>query len=415
MRQLPAERTLRHLLAHGEIDSDDIDRLAGVLHRFYRHAVTGDWVKTFGTPAIIETNCEENFQQTAEFVGQYIDGRAYAIIRAATRAFISQRQSVFQKRLSGDCIRDGHGDLRSEHIYYTTAGIQIIDCIEFNDRFRFGDTANDLAFLTMDLDKNEQGVMARRFIEAYVRKTRDHGLYAVLIFYKCYRAMVRVKVDCLRLRQGELNVRQRSRLENRIHRHLALAHHYALFFSRPIVWVLCGWIAAGKSTLALALSDALNLPVLNSDRIRKELFGRTPTGVGRVEFETGAYSPQATALTYRKMLQAALAELQKGGSVILDATFHSRAQREDLRRLAKDMHIQSIFVFCSCDEAQILERLRRRERETGVSDARIEHWPAFISRFEPLQEIPPGRLIHADTGQPIEWNLERILNRFAYV
>lgn len=61
---------------------------------------------------------------------------------------------MFEKRLKEAKIRDCHGDLRTDHIYFTDEGIQIIDCIEFNQRFRFSDITADLAFLSMDLDFN---------------------------------------------------------------------------------------------------------------------------------------------------------------------------------------------------------------------------------------------------------------------
>ena len=41
-------------------------------------------------------------------------------------------------------IRDCHGDLRSGHIYFEN-GIQIVDCIEFNERFRYGDITSTQA------------------------------------------------------------------------------------------------------------------------------------------------------------------------------------------------------------------------------------------------------------------------------
>ena len=49
-------------------------------------------------------------------------------------------------------ILDCHGDLRCEHVHFSGGEINIFDCIEFNERFRFIDVANDVAFLAMDLD-----------------------------------------------------------------------------------------------------------------------------------------------------------------------------------------------------------------------------------------------------------------------
>jgi hypothetical protein len=49
---------------------------------------------------------------------------------------LHRRKVLFKQRVTAGKIRDCHGDLRSGHIYLTD-GIQIIDFIEFNERFRY--------------------------------------------------------------------------------------------------------------------------------------------------------------------------------------------------------------------------------------------------------------------------------------
>lgn len=414
MRQLPEERTLHRMIERGQVDASAIDVLARVLERFYRRAARSETIDGFGAPAVISGNCEENFSQTLEFVGSYVDEGRFDSIAAATRSFIAHRADLFEKRRAARQIRDGHGDLRSGHIYFTDQGVQIIDCIEFNERFRYGDSANDLAFLSMDLDAHESAHTARLLIDAYVRHSSDLSLYAVLSFYKCYRAMVRVKVDCMRLRQGGLNTAEQEKLRQKVTRYTDLAYLYAMAFSRPKLWVVCGWIAAGKSTLAAGLSEALGLRVLSTDVIRREMFRKTGADTGQVAFETGAYTPQATALTYGNLLSLAQEELRRGRSVILDATFSRAKQRQELLRLAADWHVQPFFVFCSCDEAVIQKRLKAREGAEGVSQARIEHWQAFKRKFENLDDIPADRVMAVDTLKPAELVLASILNRYAY-
>jgi uncharacterized protein len=79
-------------------------------------------------------------------------------------------------------VRDCHGDLRLQHIYAfdepgtATHPLEIIDCIEFNERFRYGDVAAEVAFVTMELDAAGRSDLARAFVDAYVEKTRDTGL-----------------------------------------------------------------------------------------------------------------------------------------------------------------------------------------------------------------------------------------------
>ena len=72
--------------------------------------------------------------------------------------------------------------------------IYIYDCIEFNQRFRYCDVASDVAFLAMDLDYHNLPALSARFIDGFIRATRDEGLRDMLDFYKCYRAYVRGKI-----------------------------------------------------------------------------------------------------------------------------------------------------------------------------------------------------------------------------
>ena len=61
-------------------------------------------------------------------------------------------------------IRDGHGDLRLEHVYFERDVPIVIDAIEFNERFRIGDVAADVAFLAMELDARSHPELAESFL-----------------------------------------------------------------------------------------------------------------------------------------------------------------------------------------------------------------------------------------------------------
>jgi aminoglycoside phosphotransferase family enzyme len=75
----------------------------------------------------------------------------------------------------------------------------IDDCIEFNDRFRYGDVASEVAFLAMDLDRYQRADLSQSFVKAYVGFSHDQGVSRLLNFYKCYRAYVRGKVESFKL------------------------------------------------------------------------------------------------------------------------------------------------------------------------------------------------------------------------
>ena len=72
------------------------------------------------------------------------------------------------------------------------------------------------------------------------------------------------------------NFRQERRpnCARKLVRFVDLAYRYALQYARPGIWVVCGMIASGKSTVAEALADALQIKTLRSDVVRKKLFDR---------------------------------------------------------------------------------------------------------------------------------------------
>ncbi|MGD8725942.1 MAG: phosphotransferase, partial [Desulfobacterales bacterium] len=195
MRQLPGSLSMRNLMRRGRLDRDSINGLAHKLATFYQQDTCDKHINAFGSWQMIWANCEENFRQANPFVGDIIDERKFQIIRSATRAFMIRRNALFDRRVEKQRIRDCHGDLRTGHIYFSD-GIQIIDCIEFNDRFRYADVTSDLAFLAMDIDFEGHPETARQLINIYAKDTKDRELFVLLNFYKCYRALVRAKVSC---------------------------------------------------------------------------------------------------------------------------------------------------------------------------------------------------------------------------
>ncbi len=410
MRQLPTESSMAHGLRAGRVDQRIIEQLARILSDFYEAARCSQQINDTGSWDTVTSNCEENFAQTAEFAGSLIDRRMYQIIRAVSRAFLQRHRNLFERRLKENKIREGHGDLRIDHIYFTDDGIQIIDCIEFNRRFRCGDVASDLAFLAMDLDFHVNADISRALLEAYARYSGDREVFVVLDFYKCYRAFVRAKVNCLRIKQGQLSPEAQGGLRRQTRRLVDLAYGYAVQFTRPTLWVVCGLIASGKSTVAASLADALQIAVICSDVVRKKLFALQTSAPDATGFAEGIYREEATSLTYGKLLLLAQEELDHGRSVILDATFSRKHQRREVLRLGRDMDVNLLFVECRCPEAVIRERLRRRGA-AAVSDARLAHLEDFKKRYEAPEEIADGIKIRVNTATPLAETIETILAR----
>jgi aminoglycoside phosphotransferase family enzyme len=94
----------------------------------------------------IERRFERNLHELLASVEQRAEiGHVQALERFA-HAFIAGHARTFQMRADGGCVREGHGDLRAEHVLVDT-DVEIVDGVEFDAAMREIDVADDLAFL----------------------------------------------------------------------------------------------------------------------------------------------------------------------------------------------------------------------------------------------------------------------------
>jgi uncharacterized protein len=198
MKQLPAERMMDKLLPQNLVTEDMVARVAEKLAAFHHKAKTSPEISSYGKLEAIKINTDENFDQTEKYIDISIPSATFNQIKAYSDNFLKENKSLFDKRVKEGRIKDCHGDLHAAHVCITN-GICIYDCIEFNDRFRYGDVASEVAFLAMDLDRFQHTDLSRAFVDAYILMSGDKELRQLLNFYKCYRAYVRGKVSCFML------------------------------------------------------------------------------------------------------------------------------------------------------------------------------------------------------------------------
>lgn len=411
MIQLPEHRSMAALLSTGGFLPSDMELLARRLSDFYRKAGTGGYINTFGSLGTVWRNCEENFRQMERLSNDCFEIDLLGAIRGVTRAFLYRKRNLFNRRVKEGKIRDCHGDLRADHIYFD-GGIQIIDCIEFNERFRYSDIAADIAFLVMDLESRGHGELARKLLTSIVHRTEDADLYTLIDFYCCYRAVVRAKTAAFRATALAAGDPEEKAFHQQCRRYMDLAFGYARRFTRPTLWIVCGLPASGKSTVASALASALELSVFNSDVVRKELFGLTAGTPLVVPYGAAIYSREATALTYGQLLLKAQEEIRHGRPVILDATFSLRHQRREAARLAGDMDANIHIVECVAPEKILRKRLAERISRAGVSDAREEHLQQIRASRESVDRRSESPCFRVRTDQPVEMVLESIFTHF---
>ncbi len=410
MRRLADTASADSLLGRGQLTGEHLGRLAGRLAAFYATAAA---IPEGGSAAVLRANVEENFAQVRPFVGRFVEAETFEAVRAWQLARLERDARVFEARQAQGRIRDGHGDLRLEHVYFEGDAPLVIDAIEFNERFRVADVAADVAFLAMELDARARPDLAATFLADVARECEDYDLYAVVDFYLTYRAWVRGKVTGFLAADPSTAPDKAQRKAREAARLFALAGAY----TEPragvgAVVAVGGLIGAGKSTLAQALGRSLRVAVIDSDRTRKSLAGVAATQPAPAE----AYTEAFTRRTFDEVFRRAGVVLDSGRGVILDATFRGRDLRRRARELAMRHGRPFLFVEAVCDDATLRARLRARAAAgPSVSDATEALLERFRREFEPVTELAAGEHMAVDTTRPLSSQIQAVRARWPTV
>jgi hypothetical protein len=227
MKQLPQENLMDKLLEKSQIETKTIDKIVEILIDFYSKTQTYTDPHSIGSLETVKFNWRENFKQTREFIGKTINQEAFERIKFKVENFMNENKDLFEKRLKEGKIKWCHGDLHSGNIFVVGEKVYIFDAIEFNERFAVSDVANDVAFLSMDLDFRHRKFLSDYFIKKYIEKSGDEEILRLLDFYKCYRAYVRGKVMGFRMDDPHVEEKEKKEATNTAKIYFQLALEYA--------------------------------------------------------------------------------------------------------------------------------------------------------------------------------------------
>jgi len=408
MRRLPDDQLLDSLLRKNQVTPAMMAQVATRVADFHKNADTNAEIAQFGRLEAVTRNIEENFAQTEKYIGRAIPPHQFQAIRDFSRRFLQDNEGLFTQRVEQGRIRDCHGDLHAQHICFYH-GLSIFDCIEFNERFRYGDAAAEVAFLTMDLEHSGRADLARMFVATYVAESGDNDLYRLLSFYKCYRAYVRGKVNCFKLDDPYVTEDDRHAALFTAQGYFDLAATYAR--PKPILITMVGFTGCGKTTLALDLAGRLGAIYISSDITRKVLANIPLTDHRHQEPGDGIYSAEFTRRTYDTLFQEASGALAAGFPVILDAAFLKANERATAQQIAAQAGADYIVLECRADPETVRTRLEARRGQNIVSDG---HWGIYLKQqewFEPPDTCEPWLVV--DTTQSIEHSVRQILEKIA--
>lgn len=402
MTRLPDAARLRERVARGEVSPYTIDGLAGWIADFHRRAAGGPAAARFGRFPVVAGTAEENIVQTAGLVGTAVDPSVHARVADLTRAELDRLRPLIEARAARGVPRELHGDLHLDHVYHfpdrpLPYSFVVVDGIEFNERFRFGDPVADAAFLVMDLMCEGRRDLADGFAEAYFRAAGDAEGRDLLPFYAAYRAVVRAKVAGMAGADPGLPGDERARRLDRARAHWLLALGLLEAPARRPCLVLVGGLpGSGKSTLARGLAAAAGFAVVRSDEVRKGLVGVDPHRAAGAPFGEGIYAPDWTERTYAECLARAGRLVAEGRRVVVDAGFAADRYREQFLAAARRAGVPGVFLHCRADPAAVWARLPRRRYDASDADWSIYTQATGVWQAPGPATLPAVRAV--DTG-----------------
>ena len=386
MREFPQEALLDRRLAAGQINGEQIDRLATIIAGFHQRIAVAPGDSTFGDPHGAIDPARENFRQIRPLLTDLTDFAALEQVEQATERAYAALQGLFEARRRDGFIRECHGDLHLGNIATFHGQLLPFDCIEFNENLRWIDVISEVAFLVMDLQARARPDLAYRFLNRYLERTGDYAGVKALHYYCGYRAMVRAKIAMLRAHQPNVSQEEQGRDCNKFHEYLARAQSY-FHSTRPALIITHGVSGCGKTFHTQALLERIGAIRLRSDIERKRLQGLPGAERSQSELAGGWYSADATERTYRRLTELARAIVGAGYPVIVDATFLKRAQRQTFRALAAELAVPFSIVSFKARIDTLRERiLNRLEQAQDASEADLE-----VLEFQLMQEEPLGK------------------------
>lgn len=380
MRRFAHDDTLAARIQSGDVGDGEIAAVGARLARFHLAAPA---LPADGATDSVVSSIEQNLTELSALAADVVSAREVAEAQRFATAFVASHRPVLDTRAAAGLVRDGHGDLRTDHVLFGDAGVEVFDCIEFDPALRRIDVGADLAFLAMDLEAKGGRSLATGLVDSYRRTGGDPGPDDLLAFFVAYRAWVRCKVACVRRSQLEPGDAEAEGLGLEARDLARLARRAAWRARGPVTLIVCGPTASGKTTLAARLADESGFEHLSSDVLRKQQRGIDLKDAAPQD----AYEVEANEAVYSDL--GARAGAMADG-VIVDGTFRHSRDRDAFAAAFGSTRRPPVFIECRA----ALETTRRwaaarSARHDSVSDAGAALVDIQRSEFAALDEVGP--------------------------
>lgn len=388
MVRLSDDRRLDLRVERDEIEPDRLREIGRRVADFHEDSEVDGEEREYAAFERVAENARDNFEESRDQVGTTVHEDVFERLESRTDARLERHRDRIERRAARGPVCETHGDLRLEHVYLfperePPEDLAIVDCIEFNEAFRYADPVADIAFTLMDLHVRGRRDLAEAVASAYFERRDDPEGGALLDFYVAYRAAVRGKVHGMKAAESEVPAEERRRAVERSRPHwLQALVRLEPPERRPCLVLVAGLPGTGKSTVAGALKEEGDFNVVDSDVVRKELAGVDPEADASSDWGEGLYTEERTRATYEEARRRAAEALFRGERVCVDATFSDRERRRPFVELAVDYGVPLVVLHCRLDAGIVRERIEAREGDPSDADWEIfervrENWDDF--------------------------------------
>ena len=380
MRRFDEAGRLDHVCARGDLQPTQLSDLADALSAFHNGAAVAAPTTRFGSPDAILGAALENFDELQQSAALRDAAPQLAALRAWTEAQHRQLAPMMRTRKQSGHVRECHGDLHLGNLVLIDGRVRLFDCIEFNEDLRWIDVINDIAFTYVDLLAHQQSGLANWLVNEVFSRSGDYEAAALLRYYAVYRALVRAKVALIRIGQSGGDTSETLS-------YLALAAQLTTP-PAPGLLITHGLSGCGKTVASSQLlqSDPQACTLrLRSDVERKRLFNLNSNAPSDSAVGGGIYDATAQQQTYARLRELAGILLRQGWSVIVDATFLQRAERDAFRALADELGLPFQILAPQASPAQLRDRILARQAQgRDASEATLAVLERQLRTLEPL-------------------------------
>ena len=192
MRRLDRSLSLDRLVSSQRVTQDDLDRICDRLAGFYRKQQPLD---------LSPQQMLDRWQAQIEIVDACLSDSKFDLphdltqpVLTALWRYIDRDRDQIEARVSESKIVDGHGDLKPEHIYLGDH-VTVIDRLEFDERLRWSDPFDEIAFLGTECSRLGMPSILPGLVDRMAERLNDRPPDCLLRFYRCYRACLRARLS----------------------------------------------------------------------------------------------------------------------------------------------------------------------------------------------------------------------------